>query len=187
MITEDGSIKTENIAVAPALDLYRKKLKTIAVWALVAGAVGLIAYIAVSFSFEMKKGYTPLWVDALLIFAVPFALGLIGFITIVRLKKREKRENHTGEFVFYADCFFYRYKTASHPEITGEKFFYADAVLKRENEQYGYIFVKSKGLLLVFGKAGLNDMEINTVRKLYNLAADGETKELKNYKSEKNN
>ena len=181
MVAEDGSIKTANISVAPALKLYRKKLKIYAVIALIIGAIGLIAYIVVSTVLETKTGVAPRWVKAFLVFAVPFTLGLLGLITIVRLGKRESQEMRTSECVFYADCFFYRSKSAFQSEIC-DKFCYSDAVLKRENEKYGYIFIIDKGWFSVFGKDGLEEKEINTIRKLFGQAEVAETVEIKNYK-----
>lgn len=182
MITEEGSIKTANIPVVPALNEYRKKLKTVSLIALITGAVGVIFYILGAF-FDTEDGGTPLWVDIFILFAVPLGLGLVGYITIVRLHKREKKENCTAEASFYADCFFYRTKSASRPEENSEKFFYTDAVLKRETDKYGYIFVNGTGAFLVFGKEGLEERELNAIRKLLKVPVpDGETAELKNYK-----
>ena len=184
MLTDDGSIKTANIGVGPALWLYRKKLTIIAVLLLIAGACGLIAYVSIKSVFDIRDGEAPQWVDAFLVFALPFAFGLVGCITLKRLKSREKQENRTGECVFYADCFFFNYKTAVQLTEKSEKFIYSDAVLKSENEKYGYVFVSNKGLFLAFSKEGLEEGELNAIRKLFKKPVSGETKELKNYKTE---
>ena len=181
MLTEEGSIKTENIPVAPALNEYRKKLKIISLISLILGTAGVIMYIVGS---VIDMDEAPLWVNIFLLFAVPLALGLIGYITIARLKKREKEENGSSECLFFADCFFYTFKSAKIAVFT-EQFVYSDAVLKRENERYGYIFVKSKGLFLVFSKAGLSAEELNSIRKNFGQPIDGVSAELKNH--EKNN
>ena len=188
MITEDGSVKTADISVVPALNEYRKKLKIISLIALILGAVGVIMYIIGAF-FNTEDGGTPLWADICIVFAVPLALGLVGNITIVRLHKREKAANSTSECEFFADCFFCRTKTAFRPEGITEKFSYSDAVLKRETEKYGYIFVNGTGAFLVFGKEGLEESELNAIRRLLKVPVpDGEAAELKNYKpTEENN
>ena len=183
MLSEDGSIRTANISVAPALKIYRKKLKIIALISLIAGAVGLITYIVLS-AIETDGGETPRWLDIFLIFAVPFTLGLIGFITIIRLGKRETAEERTSGCRFFADCFIYTSKSASELTETVEKIAYADAALKCENENYGYIFVLRKGLF-VFSKEGLEKAELNAIFKNLKHPTVGETAELKNY--EKNN
>ena len=187
MISEDGSIKTANIPVFPALNEYRKKLRTVSLIALIMGAVGVVVYIIGAF-FETDDGGTPLWLDIFIIFAVPLGLGLVSYITIARLHVREKKENCMAEISFYADCFFYRSKSASRPEERSESFFYPNAVLKRETERYGYIFINGTGDFLVFGKEGLEESELNTIRKLFRVPVpDGETVELQNYKSNEKN
>ena len=183
MVTEDGSIKTARISVAPALNMYRKKLKTVSLISLIIGALGVIMYIVGAF-FDTEDGGSPLWVDIFLVFAVPLALGLIGDITLIRLNRREQKEMPASECIFYADCFFYNCKTAFQSEETQEKFTYTDAAIKRENDKYGYVFVTGKGAFLVFGKEGLEERELNTIRKLFNSPVpDGETVELKKYDS----
>ena len=186
MISEDGSIKTANIAVAPALTLYRKKLKTVALISLIVSAVGLVMYIVGS-CFETENGEAPRWLDIFLVFSVPFTLGLIGYITIVRLGKREAAEERTAELIFYADCFFYNSKTAIQSSDTVEKIAYPDATLKRENEKYGYIYVFSRGIFAAFSKEGLSAAELNAIRKCFRHSPDGETCELKNYKKNEEN
>ena len=184
MLTEDGSIKTAEIAVSPALELYRKKLKIIALVLLIVGAIGLIAYIVLSTVFDTDEGQKLHWTDAFLVFAVPFALGLIGSITFARLKSRESAEGRTSECVFYADCFFYSSKMAHKIEKTEEKFSYPDAAIKCENENYFYLEIKGKGIILPLGKENLSVEEQNTIRKCFRPATDGKTVELKNYKPE---
>ena len=184
MITEEGSVKTARIAVAPALELYRKKLKIFSVIALIIGAVGIVAYIALSSVLEIKEGDAPRWADAFLIFAVPFVLGLVGYITIRRLKSRENKENRTSEFTFYADCFLYSTKTAYQAEISN-KFLYSGTILKRENEKYGYIEVVGKAVILPFCKENLEISELNAIRKQFGQNPNGETQELKNYTQSK--
>ena len=184
MLRDDGSIGTESIAVAPALWDYRKKLKLIALIGMIVGGAGLVVYIVLGTVLGGENEDAPRWVDAFLIFAVPFAFGLIGTITFARLKSREKAENCTASFIFYADCFFYCYKNSQSLEERKEKLSYSDAVVKRESDSYVYFFKKGRGLFLVFGKAGLSENELNTIRTLFNQPVSGETAELKNYKSE---
>lgn len=154
MLTERGSIKTSSVSVSPALDMYRKKFKIISIIMLIAGAIGLVAYFAVSTVWEKK------WFDALLIFAAPFTLGLIGTITIVRLHSREKKDARESHCEFFDDCFFY-----SIEEVGRDKFDYSDAVLKSENEKYGYIYVFSKGVFFPFCKDDLTTSELNAIRR----------------------
>ena len=187
MIREDGSIGTESIAVAPALNLYRKKLKIFALIGLIVGLAGVIAYVALTIVLGIKYEEAPSWTEALLIFVVPFAFGLIGTITIARLKSRERAENCTAKFVFFNDCFVYSFKSALNPEETVKRFSYSDACIKKENESYGYIFITGRGLFLVFGKGNLSENELNTIRALFGNKTTAETIELKNYKSEEKN
>ena len=184
MITEEGSIRTQNISVGPALWQYRKKLRIISLISLILGAVGLVMYIVGS-ALEASDGKGFSWIDISLVCSIPFTLGLIAYITIFRLKKREKEEDKTSECTFYADCFFYNCRTAQNPTEITDKFAYSDAVLKRENDNYGYIYVFSKGVLLAFSKVNLETAELNAIRKRFRQNVEGDTAELKNYKTEK--
>ena len=179
MITEDGSIKTARIEDSGALSLYRKKYKIVSLILLIVGVVGTLVYIVLGTVLGGPDEDAPRWVDIFLVFAVPLALGLIGSITISRLKSRERKEGRTSECTFYADCFFYSLKSAQGTTV--DKFAYSDAVLKRENEKYGYIFVQSRGAFLVFSKEGLQDSELNAIRKRFGQSTEGGIAELKNY------
>lgn len=176
MLTENGSLKTQSFEVAPALDLYRKKLKIICFIMLILGAVGVVAYIALSVFFENK------WLSALLVFAVPFTLGLIGTITFVRLHKREVRFAGVSECEFFADCFIC--KTKSDIKTDEIRVAYSDAVLKRETESYGYIFVLGRGLFLTFSKQNLTVSELNAIRKNFKKQVVGDVAELQNFKAD---
>ena len=178
---------TVRIPDAPALDLYRKKLKIIGLLMLIAGCIGVSAYIVLATVLGGENGEAPKWVNAFLIFAVPFALGLIATITFKRLHTREKASESSSECQFYSDCFICRSASKINPSETKEKFFYSDAVLKKENEKYGYIFVFGKGLFLVFSKEGLTEGELNAIRKNFRQQTFGEVAELKNYKSNEEN
>ena len=183
MLTDDGSIKTAQTEVAPALCIYRKKLELISIAMLIIGTIGVLVYVALSVVLSGENEDAPRWVNVFLVFAVPQALGLIGTITIERLKKREKAEGCTGECQFFADCFFYTFKTVLQTTVTVYKVGYPDAVLKGENENYGYIYIFSRGVFAVFAKDGLSEAELNAIRKCLRHNTEGEVAELKNYKS----
>lgn len=183
MLSEKGSIKTAAIPVAGALDLYRKKIKLISLIMLIVGAVGLIAYIVSSTAVEIKYNKEYHLFNIMLIFAVPFTLGLIGYITVIRLHKREEKEGLISSCEFYADCFFHLPHKLQ--PLAEEKIGYADAVLKRENEKYGYIYVFSRGIFLVFSKEDLTCGELNAIRKNFRQPIpDGEDiAQIENYKN----
>ena len=184
MITDKGSIKTESVSVESALVVYRKKIKIIALIMLIVGSVGLAAYIALSTAFDEIK-----WLTALLVFAVPFTLGLIGTVTIARVHKREKLNPTTCRCEFFADFFFCTTKTAPPRESSDtDKFAYMDAILKSENEKYGYIYVLSRGVFVPFGKEDLTDDELNAIRKYFRKPIrDGEeSAKLENYREDGN-
>lgn len=185
MLTEEGYISTENIVIAPALTEYRKKLKIASLISLIVGIAGVIAYVVLSVVLMDASGDSPRWVDIFLIFAVPCAFGLVLYISFVRLQSREKAEGAKASCLFCADCFVYSCKSPQKLTETVEKTAYADAVLKRETEKYGYI-VSKKGLF-VFSKEGLKEEELNAIRKSFSKPFDGETPELKNYKPNEEN
>lgn len=179
MLNDNKSITTSTVEVSLPLRVYRRKFALISLILLIVGLLGVIAYIAVGTWYDIKYGNEPLWIKLMLISAVPFALGLIGFITVIRLNKRAKRENDFSHCEFYGDCFFYNTEKKS-----SEKFAYSDAVLKSENEKYGYIYVFSRAYFAVFSKEELSERELNTIRRKFRKSTDGETVELENYRKE---
>ena len=182
MTTEDGSIKTARISDEHAFVLYRKKSKTISLISLIIGSIGLITYIVLGTLLGGDDEDAPHWIDVLLIFAVPFTVGLIFYITSIRVHRREKTACSKSECTFYADCFFYTYTTSFNSAETVEKYLYSDAVFKRENEKYFYVYVICRKAFVAFSKEGLEDSELNAIKKCFRLAVSGETAELKNYK-----
>ncbi|MCI8988250.1 MAG: hypothetical protein HFK05_00675 [Clostridia bacterium] len=175
MLNDDKSITTSTVALDGALSIYRRKFKLISLVLLIIGAIGLITYIVAGTLYEKE----PLWVKFMLAFAVPFTLGLIGFITIIRLDRRAKTEGHKANCTFYSDCFFYNIENKP-----SEKFIYSDAVLKSENENYGYIYILSRAFVAVFSKDGLDCGELNAIRRKFRKTVpDGEEiAGLENYK-----
>ena len=183
MPADDGSIKTASVQVAPALKSYRKKFEIISHVMLVAGTIGVLVYIVLSVVLGGEDDDAPRWVNVFIVFAVPQTLGLIGSITMSRLKKRERAENSTSECQFFADCFIYTFRSTLQPAETVYKVGYPDAVLKGENDSYGYIYIFSRGVFAVFAKEGLGDAELNAIRKCLRHNPEGDTAELKNYKN----
>lgn len=186
MLLQDGSIKTESAENGKALGLYRKKQKIVSLVLLITGAVGLAAYLVASSLLIAVFNGAPRWMDIFLVFAVPFTLGLIGCVTIARLKSREKKEGRTSEMQFYADCFIVKAQTAQTPSES-KRISYLDGILKCENEKFGYILLIRRPVILPFSKENLGADELNAIRRLFKIQIDGECAELKNYKTEEEN
>ena len=188
MLNENGGINTQRIEVASALILYRKKIKILLIVALIVGTLGVIAHLGLSSALQIIDGKTPIWVEVILfVSAPPFVLGLVGTITLARQRSREKKDNCKAQFVFYGDCFFYKFSNTQTIEPMNRKFFYSDAVLKGENENFGYICLLRNSTVLPFSKENLEEKELNAIRKNFGKPAGGETAELKNYKTEEIN
>ncbi len=169
-----GCIKTESVSMADALITYRRKPKLISLIMLIIGAVGLFGYMVLAAVLETAFDESPLWIDAFLVFAFPFTLGLIGFITMVRLNRSAKKHDEHSCCVFYADCFFYN----------GEKLGYGLCSIKREIQNYGYIFAMNGNLFLPFSTTGLSETELNTVRALFRQSVSGECVQLEKFSKE---
>lgn len=185
MLSDKGSIKTARISVETALVTYRRKLKLISLIVLIIGAVGVAAYIVVGTVLDVVYNKEPAWVDALLAFAVPFTLGLIGFVTIVRLDRRAANEGASSVCEFFADCLIYSAESISCSPVN-YKVGYSDAVYKGSKGRYGYVYILSRAVLFPFCLEDLTKAELNTVLKLFRSALpDGaETVELEKYRDE---
>lgn len=184
MLTDSGSIKTNEVDFEDAMVKYRKKYKILWLVMLIVGAAGLVAYFSLLVALEIIYKREFPWLDVMFIFAVPFALGLIFTVSIARIHKYELREEKVGACEFFADCFFctVRASASFQTSPTQLKLNYSDGIYKCENEKYAYIYVPEKRYFLPFGKDGLSVAELNGIRKNFKQIIDGDAVELENYK-----
>ena len=103
--------------------------------AMVAGAVGLLCYIVLATAMGAA------WTDALLVFAVPFAVGLILLITVRRNIKAAGKQAHDENFYrFDADSATIETRSDGAVKATAVMR-YIDFVRKRETKSFFLLYV----------------------------------------------
>lgn len=166
MVTEKGSIINRTVLSEKVQKQNSRTLFIVSLICLIVGAIGLAAYIGVSTYLETVYEDAPAWCDALLVFAVPFAFGLIFLLTIHSLVKQARKNSGViNEYEFFADCIMAR-------EIRGEettanvRMEYAQILKTKEKGDYLFFYYQVKQFLYPVEKATLSTDELNTVKKL---------------------
>lgn len=166
MVTEKGSIINRTVLCEKVQKQNSRTLFIVSLVCLIVGAIGLAAYIGVSTYLGTVYDDAPAWCDALLVFAVPFAFGLIFLLTIHSLVKQARKNSGViNEYEFFADCIMAR-------EIRGEevcatvRMDYAQIVKTKEKGEYLFFYYQVKQFLYPIEKAALTTEELNTIKKL---------------------
>ena len=96
-----------------------KKSYNIAFVAMIIGAIGLLAYIIVGTIYELPI------LDIMLIFAIPFAFGLVYMIAIKKLLKKVEEIDSVNEYTFNET--FFEVNTIRNGESVGSaKIYYKE-------------------------------------------------------------
>lgn len=170
MLSEKGCIEFKFGVDENIVKQHTRKLFIFSVIALTVGAAVLAAYIVLCVILEEA------WVDALLVGAVPFAVGLI-FVITVRKEIATARSLRGGEYayeIFSDGAMFFSY-------VNGEKKGFVkirwDGCAKaKETERY--INFRYVWQVYYVDKSALTAAELNTLRKLLRLPYDGDAEVL---------
>lgn len=180
MITEKNTIKTEFSDFKRVQKVLWQKLYICSIAALVVGVIGVIAYVVLSTVWETLYEYSPVWCEALLVFAVPLGLGIVFTLTFRSLfKQGEKLSGTTNVYEFYSDCFMVRELHGG--EETGVfRAEYNRVIKTTEKERYILIRYLNKNQAWPIDTTTFSETELNTVKKLLRLSVpqNAETTEL---------
>lgn len=161
MITENNSIKTEVSDFVAVQKEFSHKLNILSIIALITGGAGLIAYFVLGVFFDEAA-----WVDALLVFAVPFTLGLVFvFASRTQIKQSQKNTGSTNVYEFFSDCLVMR-ELRFNAEIAVVRVNYGDIFKVKNTEHYLFFFYRVKNLAYPVDKTKLSPVEVNTIKRL---------------------
>lgn len=165
MITEHGSVLTQKTTAGDARKALTKKLSWLWIVFLVVGAVGLVAYIFGTTFLEEVYGYkSELLNIVLLLFAIPFAIGLIFTLAIRSQKKADlKTDNIQTNSEFFSDCIILR-EFKDGEQIGVFRIDYAQILRIKQRESFLYITIVQGVAYPVF-LSGISETELNTVKK----------------------
>ena len=125
---------------------------------LVVGSIGLLAYIVLSTINENP------YLDFILLFSIPFALGLVYLISIKRNIKNMSAKNLTNEYTFNDDHF--TIATIQNEEVVGtQKVYYKNLAKIKETGEYIFIYINQVSAFIV-QKASTSEENIKLIRAL---------------------
>ncbi|MBD5632625.1 MAG: hypothetical protein HDP34_05290 [Clostridia bacterium] len=167
MITENNSIKTEVSDFVSVQKELSYKLNIVSIVALIIGSAGLLAYFVLGVLFEEAK-----WVDALLVFAVPFTLGLVFVVAFrTQIKQSQKNAGSTNVYEFFSDCLVMR-EMRFGSEIAVVRVSYGDIFKVKNTANYLLFFYRVKNLAYPVDKTKLSPVEVNTIKRLLGAKID---------------
>lgn len=162
MITQNNTIKCEVSDFVKVQKELSAKLFYFSLAALIIGIAGTLAYIVLGTIFEDAG-----WVEILLVFCVPLAIGLVFLLSRRSLIKQSlKNIGSTNIYEFFSDCLIMR-ETRGGMEIAVVRVNYGDIVKVKETANYIFFFYRIKSTAYPIDKSTLTAAEINTVKKLF--------------------
>ncbi len=115
------------------------KVKLIYKILLIVGIIGMVAYIVLGTILEEEVW----WCEILLVFAIPFAIGLIMLLAITKMEKSTEGSFKYNEYLFEDEYFMV--ETFSNGEnIRNAKIYYKDVVKLKETTNYIFLFIQMK-------------------------------------------
>ena len=128
---------------------------------LVLGSVGLLLYIGLTMFFEN------IYLDILLLFCIPFSLGLVYIIMINKNIKTMAKSNITNEYEFNIDHIFVTsYKNGE--QVGTQKVYYKDVFKTRETDEYIFIYV-NRISAFILKKSNATTEQLTIIKRLLKL------------------
>ena len=125
---------------------------------IVVGSVGLLTFIVLYAFFESA------YLDLLLLFSIPFALGLVYLIMINKNIKNMAESKITNEYNFNEDSL--NVTCEKNGEIFGtQKVYYKDIYKVREVKDYIFIYINATSAYII-KKSNATDEEIAIIKRL---------------------
>ncbi len=135
-----------------------KNAKIAYIIALVIGSVGLLAYIILSVFIESP------YLDALLLFAIPFGFGLVFLISINITIKKAEQNKAENEYVF--DDEFFAVTSSRNGDVVGtSKTYYKNIYKAKENKTFILIYLNRQQVFPI-KKANLTDDQLAEIKSL---------------------
>lgn len=167
MITEKNTILTEFTLTEELQKKFSHKLFVVSLILLIAGAVGLAVYFASVVYYIAFFDESPAWCEALLLFAIPFAFGLIMLITVrTQIKNAKKISGVKNVYEFYSDCLIAK-EIRNGEQTAVVRIEYGKIVKTKDTPEVFYFYYVVKTLAYPINKAGLTAAEFGTVKKLF--------------------
>ena len=152
-------LECETVINADLQVMLVKKQRMYAWIALVIGLIGMIAYIVLGILFESA------WVEILLLFALPFGMGLVFIITINKSLKQNKMNFAMVNCYKFEEESFSVITIKDNENIGESKIYYKDIFKIKEIKGFIFIFVnKFSALPIAISK--LNTEQLVELKRL---------------------
>ena len=130
--------------------------------AIIIGAVGMLAYVVLRTFIESPV------LDVMLIFAVPFGVGLVLYLVLDANIKQPAQKNYVNRFEFNDETL--DIATMRHDEvIAAYKLHYNEIVKVKETEKYYFVYI-AKFSAYIISKENLTEDEKNKINKLLKIS-----------------
>ena len=154
-------LKVSTVIDAKAQKALSNNTMIASIIALVIGALGIVAYVILSTFINNS------YIDILLIFCIPFAIGLIYVITINKNIKAVAVNQFTSEYDFDTDYF--NVTSSMNGDIVGtQKVYYRDLYKIREKDEYIFIYINKFNVFIV-KKSNISGEDLIALRSLLKL------------------
>lgn len=125
------------------------------------GSVGLLLYIGLTMFYEN------IYLDILLLFCIPFSLGLVYIIMINKNIKTMAKSNITNEYEYNIDHIFVTsYKNGE--QFGTQKVYYKDVFKTRETDEYIFIYV-NRISAFILKKSNATSEQLTIIKRLLKL------------------
>lgn len=129
--------------------------------ALVIGSIGLLAYIILATIFENN------YLDILLLFSIPFGVGLVYIIFINKNIKAMAESKITNEYEF-EENYFNVISSKNGEEFGRQKVYYKDIYKVKEKEEYIFIYINKINAYII-DTTNSNEEDLKIIKNLLNL------------------
>ncbi len=154
-------LKVSTVIDAKAQKALSNNTMIASIIALVIGALGIVAYVILSTFINNS------YIDILLIFCIPFTIGLIYVITINKNIKAVAVNQFTSEYDFDTDYF--NVTSSRNGDIVGtQKVYYRDIYKIREKDEYIFIYINKFNVFIV-KKSNISGEDLIALRSLLKL------------------
>lgn len=130
--------------------------------AIIIGAVGMLAYVVLRTFIESPV------LDVMLIFAVPFGVGLVLYLVLNANIRQLAQKNYVNRFEFNDETL--DISTMQHDEVIATyKLHYNEIVKVKETEKYYFVYI-AKFSAYIISKENLTEDEKNKINKLLKIS-----------------
>lgn len=153
---------------------FRKGGMALAAVAFAVGAAGLAAYLVLTVFYSVVYEETPAWSEALVVFAVPFTVGLIFLLTARQQRKAAQRNaGLVREYEFFSDCFVMR-EYRDGVQTGAVRFGYGQIIRAKQKGAYLLLYYLTMSVFYPVDVSPLGEAERNTLKKLFGMPLESD-------------